>query len=593
MATEGMRLTQFYAAPSCAPARAALMTGLHNGHSTIRGNVASVNLRSDDPILPELLRAGGYVNGMFGKWGLGEADETAHSPTVVGQLAVGVAQPLRKGFDEFYGYLSHTAAHYSFATDLFAQRGFRLWDTVGTNLVAQAVVTNYTQDLFANRALRFIERNRTNRFFLYLPFTPPHANSSMNRIDEPEIEPEYRDQPWPESEKKFASLVTRLDRHVGLILDKLTELGLERDTVVMFTSDNGPHAAGAHDPNFFDSNGPLRDRKFSVYEGGIRVPFLAWAPGRIAPGSVSAHVSAVWDLLPTICELAGVASLPGIDGISFVPTLLGNTNAQTRQGHLFWTDGDTGRAVRSNDWKAIRFGGNPIELYNVAMDLGEATNLAAANPALVAQMENLLNISDTVPWIPAPAVLTVNPPGALDFGAVPVGNPAVTQTFSVSNGATGYACVMSGTVSASITDARLSVPPANFGPLVAGGASGPFSVTFNPASLLPLTNQSLTITGTLPGFDSSPATNSPLVLPIEGTLAPPMSRPIRNLTPGPEGASMEIEGVSGLSYTILASTNLVDWEAIGASEAGTGGWFGFVVNNAAGLPWRFYRIVWP
>jgi hypothetical protein len=137
------------------------------------------------------------------------------------------------------------------------------------------------------------------------------------------------------------------------------------------------------------------------------------------------------------------------------------------------------------------------------------------------------------------------------------------------------------------------VPPANFGPLVAGGASGPFSVTFNPASLLPLTNQSLTITGTLPGFDSSPATNSPLVLPIEGTLAPPMSRPIRNLTPGPEGASMEIEGVSGLSYTILASTNLVDWEAIGASEAGTGGWFGFVVNNAAGLPWRFYRIVWP
>lgn len=496
MATEGMRLTQFYAAPSCAPARAALMTGLHNGHSTIRGNVASVNLRREDPILPELLRAGGYVNGMFGKWGLGEADETAHSPTVVGQLAVGVAQPLRKGFDEFYGYLSHTAAHYSFATDLFAQRGFRLWDTVGTNLVAQAVVTNYTQDLFADRALRFLENHRTNRFFLYLPFTTPHANSSMNRIDAPEIEPEYFDKPWPETEKKFASIVTRLDRHVGMILDKLTELRLERDTVVIFTSDNGPHAAGTHDPNYFDSNGPLRDRKFTVYEGGIRVPFFAWSPGRIAPGSVSARLSAVWDLLPTICELVAAPSLPGIDGISFAPTLLGNTNVQAQPDHLFWMDGNTGRAVRSNDWKGVRFGANPLELYNLAVDIGEATNVAAANPAIVAQMENLLNTSDTAPWIPVPAVLAVNPARALDFGALPVGKPPVTLTFSVSNAATGYASLMSGTVSASVTDPRLSAQIGGYGPLVAGGTSATFSVTFNPSSFAPLTNQSLGITMT-------------------------------------------------------------------------------------------------
>jgi hypothetical protein len=402
-----------------------------------------------------------------------------------------------------------------------AQRGYRLWDTVGTNLVAQAVITNYTQDVFTDRALGFIQQQRTNRFFLYLPFTPPHANSSMNRIDAPEIEPEYFDKPWPEPERKFASIVTRMDRQVGLILDQLIKLGIERDTVVIFTSDNGPHAAGTHDPTFFDSNGPLRDRKFTVYEGGIRVPFFAWAPGRIAPGSRSHHLSAVWDLLPTICDLAGVPSLPGIDGISFVPTLLGNTNLQTPHGHLFWTDGDTGRAVRSNDWKAVRFGGNPIELYNLALDLDEATNVAAANPTLVAQLENLLNTSDTAPWIPAPAVLAVSPPGGLAFGAVPVGNPTVTLTFSVSNAATGYACLMNGTVSASITDARLSVAPGAFGPLVAGGASAPFSVTFNPGSSLPITNQSVTITG------ATSATNHPLELPIVGTLGTPLPRPIR------------------------------------------------------------------
>ena len=408
MAAEGMRMTQFYATPSCAPSRAALMTGLHNGHTAIRGNAASVNLRREDAILPELLHVGGYRNGMFGKWGLGEADETNQSPTAVGQLAVGEAQPLHKGFDEFYGYLSHTAAHYSYASDLFAQRGYRLWDTVGTNLVAQAVVTNYMQDLFVARALRFIENNRTNRFFLYLPFTPPHANSSMNRMDAPEIEPEYLDKPWPVPEKKFASIVTRMDRHVGLILDKLIELGLERDTVVIFTSDNGPHAAGQHNPNFFDGNGPLRDIKFSLYEGGIRVPFLAWSPGRIAPGSVSARVSACWDLLPTICELTGTSSLPGIDGISFAPTLLDHPRAQAQHTNLFWTDNAAGRAVRAGDWKAVRFGTNATELYNLAVDIGEATNVEAAHPATVAHMNTLFSTAETVPGIPASNLQSVS-----------------------------------------------------------------------------------------------------------------------------------------------------------------------------------------
>lgn len=593
MAAEGLRFTQFCAAPSCAPARAALMTGLHNGHSAIRANAASVNLRREDPILPELLRAGGYVNGMFGKWGLGEADETAQSPTLAGQLAVGDAQPLRKGFDEFYGYLSHVAAHYSFATDLFTQRGYRLWDTVGTNLVAQEVITNYTQDVFTDRALAFLERHRTNRFFLYLPFTPPHANSSMGRIDAPEIEPEYFDKPWPETEKKFASTITRMDRHIGLILNKLAELGLERDTVVLFTSDNGPHAAGGHDPNFFDSNGPLRDRKFTVYEGGIRVPFIAWSPGRIAPGAVSSHLSAVWDLLPTICDLTGVPSLPGMDGISFAPTLLGNPAAQLSHSHLFWTDDTTGRAVRSNDWKAVRFGTNALELYNLAVDLGEATNVAAANPTVAAQMESLLAASETAPWNPAPPVLAVHPAGPLNFGAVRVGDAPVTLTFVVSNAATGYASLLGGEVAAALTDPRVSAATGGFGPLAAGAVSPPFAVTFDPNTLVPLTNQSLIVTGRLHGFDSPVATNSPLAIPLEAALLPPAPRPIRAIQREASGVSLEVEGVAGLTYQVLASTNLLDWEAIGAQAVGPGGWFNFLDTNAPLLPRRFYRSLWP
>ena len=402
LAAQGIRLTDFYAAQSCAPSRAALMTGLHNGHSFIRGNEPSVNLRREDTIIPELLRAGGYVTGMFGKWGLGELDETRQSPTVAGQIAVGHAQPLRNGFDEFFGYLSHTAAHFSYAPELLAVKGFRLWDTFTNNLVAIEPPASYAPDLFVQRALAFIQRHATNRFFLYLPLTPPHANATMKRIDVPEIEPDYVNAPWPETEKRFASIITRLDRHVGLVLKQLAELGLDQNTVVIFTSDNGAHAAGGHDYKFFNSTGPLRDRKFSLYEGGIRVPFIARWPGHIPAGVTSSHRAAVWDLLPTLCELTGSPALPGMDGISMLPTLLGQSSKQKPHDYLYWetsldTNGLKNRAARVDDWKAVSKGTNALELYNLAADIGEATNMAAANPVIVARMQTLLATASTAP----------------------------------------------------------------------------------------------------------------------------------------------------------------------------------------------------
>lgn len=400
LAAQGMRLTSFYAAPACAPSRAALMTGLHNGHSFIRGNESSVNLRREDRVIPELLKASGYKTAMFGKWGLGESDETLRAPTALRQIAMGDAQPLRKGFDEFFGYLSHTAAHFSYAPELLSVKGFRLWDTFTNQLVAIEPPSRYVPDLVAERALEFIERNVTNKFFLYLPITPPHANASMNRIDVPEVEPEYAGKNWPETEKRFASLVTRMDRHVGLILNKLTELHLDENTVVIFTSDNGAHAAANHDYTFFNSTGPLRGRKFSVYEGGIRVPFLARWPTHIPAGVANDHLAAVWDLLPTFCELSHAESLPGIDGISMLPTLLNQNSNQVQHAYLYWeTPPDAGglksRAARNGHWKSVRKDKAALELYNLSTDPEETTNAAPNNPTVVAQMDTIFNNAST------------------------------------------------------------------------------------------------------------------------------------------------------------------------------------------------------
>ena len=601
LAAEGLRFTQFYASPWCAPSRASLMTGLHNGHISVRGNPSTLNLRRDIPIIPELLHAGGYVNGAFGKWGLGESDEVLQSPTVAGQVAVGDSFPNRKGFDEFFGYLSHLAAHFSYAQELYSVLGYRLWDTYTNNLVAIEPPATYTQDLFAQRALDFIQRHRANRFFLYLPFTPPHANSYMGRMDAPEIEPEYFDKTWPDTEKKFASIITRMDRHIGLIMDKLVELGLDQDTVVILTSDNGAHAAGGHDYTFFNSTGPLRDKKFSVYDGGIRVPFVARWPGHINAGTVSTQVAACWDLMPTICELAGVPCQRGIDGVSILPTLLSNTNAQAVEPYFYWENNTIGRAVRAGDWKGVKQGAAATELYNLAADIGEANNVAAANPMITTQMDSLLQLANTAPYVPAPAVLSLTPPATgvsnlylLSLGATPIGDAPVAASFCVSNAASGYAELLSGDLTPLVTDPRLSVRPTHFGPLVAGGTSAPVTVSFNPSSSTPMNNQSAVVSGYASESGFPPVTNHPLTLSFGVSLLAPRPWPISGISADPiSGTRLDVMGVPGLVYNIQASTNLTNWDLIGNGIVNSNGFFHFLDTNTPVLPQRFFRSTWP
>lgn len=385
LAAEGLRFTQAYAgAPSCAPSRCVLLTGKHTGHARIRAN-------SDRPILPEdttvteALKGAGYATGVFGKWGLGLED----SP----------GAPWRKGVDEFYGYLDQTHAHTYYPDHLW--RNDRRVD-IPENRDRQRRV--YSHDLLVDGALDFIRRHRGGPFFLYGAFTIPHAEVA---VPEDSLA-EYRGK-WPEP-KPFAgaktyaaqkqpravraAMITRLDRDVGRIVDLLEELKLTQNTLIIFTSDNGPITAGGQDPEFFDSNGPLRDLKFTLYDGGIRVPFIARWPGRIRPG-VAATVCDFADLFPTFAEL-GKAKVPaGLDGVSIVPTLLGQPAKQQQRDHFYW-EAAPQQAVRRGDWKLYRAAPDrPPELYNLATDIGETTNVAAERPELTASLVKLLTTART------------------------------------------------------------------------------------------------------------------------------------------------------------------------------------------------------
>ncbi|HUR56216.1 MAG TPA: arylsulfatase, partial [Opitutaceae bacterium] len=381
MAREGMRFTQAYAgAPVCAPSRCVLLTGKHTGHSRIRAN-SDRSLLAEDATMTEALKSAGYATGVFGKWGLG--------------LEGSPGAPWRKGVDEFLGYLDQTHAH-AYYPEYLMKNGARL--EIPENRNGQRRV--YSHDLLANGALDFIRRHKDGPFFLYVPFTIPHAEVA---VPEDSLA-EYRGK-WPEP-KPFAgaktyaaqkepravraAMITRLDRDVGRILDLLDELKLAENTLVMFSSDNGPITAGGQDPDFFDSNGPLRDLKFTLYEGGIRVPFIARWPGKIARGTESAHVADFADLWPTFAELAGARAPAGGDGVSIAPTLLGQAAKQKPRDHHYW-EAAPAQAVRRGDWKLFRAATDRTpELYNLASDIGETKNVAGAHPDVVAALEKLL-----------------------------------------------------------------------------------------------------------------------------------------------------------------------------------------------------------
>jgi arylsulfatase A-like enzyme len=390
LAEEGMRFTDHYAGSTvCAPSRCCLMTGYHTGHALIRGN-ANVPLRPSDITVAELLKEAGYTTGIIGKWGLGEADST------------GI--PNRQGFDYWFGYLNQRHAHNYYPEYLWKnEEKFKLKNEVnhvigGSDRTPGGVATKrveYSHDLFAADALRFVEQNKNGPFFLYLALTIPHANNEAGNkgMEVPSLGL-YADKDWPEPQKAHAAMITRMDGDVGRLMTKLKALKLDKDTLVMFSSDNGPHKEGGGDPAFFNSSGPLRGYKRALYEGGIRVPLIARWPGRIKAGSVSHHVSAFWDFLPTCCELVGIKPPEGIDGISMLPTLLGKPGEQREHEYLYWEFHEQGKrqAVRMGDWKGIRQNvaknpNGPIELYNLKNDIGEKDNVAARHPEIVAKIE--------------------------------------------------------------------------------------------------------------------------------------------------------------------------------------------------------------
>ena len=397
MAAEGIRFTRHYAGSTvCAPSRCSLMTGLHTGHARVRGN-DRILMKPEDVTVAELLRDAGYHTGMIGKWGVG------HPPPP--------GDPRQNGFDYFFGYLNMVHAHNYYPHFLMRnETEVPLKNVVpnpGKNGQGVAIERiEYSHDLFADDAIDFLERNRNRTFFLYLPFTIPHANNEGQRATGDGMEvPDYgiyKDKTWPDPKKGHAAMITRMDRDIGRLFAKLKELGLDEKTIVLFSSDNGPHKEGGADPEFFNSSGPLRGYKRDLYEGGIRVPLIARWPGKINPGLVSDHVSAFWDFLPTACELANVTPPENIDGISMLPALLGQRKKQKKHDFLYWEFHERGgkQAVLIGDFKAVRLNLHkkpdaPLELYNLKNDIAEQNNIASKHPDIVAKMQTIFKTART------------------------------------------------------------------------------------------------------------------------------------------------------------------------------------------------------
>ncbi len=400
MAREGMRFTQHYAGSTvCAPSRCVLMTGKHLGQAFIRGN-SKLDLRPDDVTLAEVLKQAGYYNALVGKWGLGHEGSS------------GV--PTRQGFDEFFGYLDQHHAHNYYPTFLVRnEQRVPLENVVPDegrfgNGVA-TVKKQYSHDLFMHEALEFLDENKDRRFFLYLALTIPHANNEAGENEVPDLGP-YAERDWPLAEKKKAAMITRMDRGIGELLARLKKHGLDENTIVLFSSDNGPHREGGNRPEFFQSSGPLRGIKRALYDGGIRVPLIVRWPGKIEAGSTSDLVSYHGDMMATFADLAGTTPPSEIHSISIVPTLLGSPEKQKQHEYLYWEfyEGRPAQAVRLGEWKAVRspiFTGE-IELYHVESDLAEAHDLADEHPELVERVAAIMEEAH-VPsehWkVPSPA----------------------------------------------------------------------------------------------------------------------------------------------------------------------------------------------
>lgn len=400
LAKEGIRFTQHYSGSTvCAPSRSALMTGMHTGHTVVRGN-KEVRPEGQYPIpdstytMAKALKMQGYATGIFGKWGLGYPGSEG--------------DPVNQGFDTFFGYNCQRFGHNYFPRHLWSNS-----DSIVLHGNAGRSKEVYAPELIHEKTLNFIEENKGGPFFLYVASIIPHAelvapeflmqkHRGKYQTEKAYIGydggPKYRQGPYEsqmEPRAAFAAMIELLDIQVGEIVEKVKKLGLEENTLIVFTSDNGPHQEGGADPNYFDSNGQLRGYKRDLYEGGVRVPMLAKWKGKIREGSKTDHISAFWDMLPTFVDLANGTLPEGLDGISMKPTLLGNEKEQKRHDYLYWEFHEKGgrQAIRQGDWKAVKYNvleqDSSIELYNLALDVGEENNLAAKFPEKVKEFEAL------------------------------------------------------------------------------------------------------------------------------------------------------------------------------------------------------------
>ena len=399
MAREGLRFTHFYAgATVCAPSRSVLMTGQHQGHTRVRGNAGPQNppaqaLRADDTTVAKVLQQAGYRTALIGKWGLGD----------VGAASSGL--PRKQGFDEFFGYLNQHHAHNHFPDFLWRdEERVALPNKVtpvgehGGGYATEAV--QFADDLFAEAALKFVAENKSRPFFLYWCMVTPHANNERTRAlknsaDILDFGP-YAGQDWPDPDKGQAAMISRLDGYVGRMLAALREQGIAGNTLVIFTSDNGPHNESNHNLARFNPSGPLSGIKRSLTDGGIRVPLIAWWPGRIVAGVEADYVGYFGDWMATAAELAGATTPAGCDSISFAPTLFGKAAKQPKHEFLYWEFHEGGfkqAALYQGRWKGIRNGGPevPVVLYGQQSDMAEKTNVAAQFPDIAATISRYLS----------------------------------------------------------------------------------------------------------------------------------------------------------------------------------------------------------
>ena len=419
IAHEGIRFTNHYSGNAvCAPSRCTLMTGKHPGHAFIRNNgnpPARRNLGTPKQLyfpgqfpiplneitIQEMLKQKKYATAAIGKWGLGFEGSTG--------------DPNRQGVDLFYGFLCQVHAHNHYPRFLWHLRDGNAKKEMLPGNDRTLHGKTYSQDRFIDVALEFIDQNKDRPFFLYMPFAIPHLSiqvpdASLREYKDVIPEEAYKHRgylPHPAPRAGYAAMVTHMDRGVGQIMARVAELGLDDNTLIIFASDNGPtfNRLGGSDSEFFASAGKFRGLKGSLYEGGIRVPMVARWPGKIKPMSVTDLPSAFWDVMPTIAELTGTTPPEQIDGISFAPTLLGESDRQQKHEYLYWEFAAYGgqQAVRQGNWKAIRQNmlkkgnQNPLqtELYDLASDVGEQHNVAAQHPDVVAKLNAIMKQART------------------------------------------------------------------------------------------------------------------------------------------------------------------------------------------------------